>query len=97
MAFGRHDADDAEAHGSQCVQDTAIRVVDIARFANVAQVTQPITPSNPCPSPKSSAFGYTPMPMCSTTPQSKSSAVQDQDACEPQNLKPGLAILGSDV
>jgi arginase len=30
VAFGRRDAEDAEAHGSQRIEDTAIRVVDLA-------------------------------------------------------------------
>ena len=40
VAFGRRDAENAESHGSQRIEDTAIRVVDLAEVRNWAQATQ---------------------------------------------------------
>ena len=63
VAFGQRDAEDASVHGSQRIEDTAIRVVDLAEVPNGASTMQLLVPSSICPKRRSSGSGSTSMRM----------------------------------
>ena len=67
VVFGRRDADDAEAHGSQRIEDTAIRVMDLSEVRQRGAANASAAAVEHLSRPDIAGFGCTSTLMCSTT------------------------------
>jgi hypothetical protein len=67
VVFGRRDAEDAEAHGSQRIEDTAIRVMDLSEVRQRGAANASATGIEHLSRPDMAGFWCTSTPMYSTT------------------------------